>query len=123
MDVADKKAVELHRQQGWKLKAETAAERQASVEGEGQSGEEIMERLKKEEEIKAQKSVDAEVAKQVMEKAKMLAEKTLKNLYEDDLKAMEEGHAHTSEMDGPGEQPEKPGEGEVNGPDVGKTAM
>jgi len=120
MSVADRKAMELHRQQIWKLKSEGDAEKQAQVEVAGQSGDEIVKRLKKKEEIKAQKSVDAEVAKQVVEKAKILTQQTLDNLYNDDLKAMEEGHNHVSDTDG---QAENPLEGEVNGPDVGKTAM
>jgi hypothetical protein len=120
MSVSDRKAVELQHQQRWKLTAATKAEKQAMVEVSGASGEEVEQRLKQQEEKKISSAVSAEVAKRIKKKAEILTRETLKHLYNDDLKAMEQGHNHVSQREG---QPVQPGDTEQFGPDVARTAL
>jgi hypothetical protein len=103
MSVADAKAVEFNKDHELMAKAKADAEKQAEIEVAGKSGEQIALRLKQEQEQKVLEDIDTEVQVQVQRKADALTQKALDRIYQDDLQAMEMGHAHVSEMTAAGQ--------------------
>jgi len=117
MSTADAKAFEFNKDNAMKMKAKQDAEKQAEIEVAGQSGQQLEERLKQQEKAKMEQDLEKEVTVEVKKKVDALTKKALNRVYEDDLQAMEAGHAHVSEMT----EPEQ--EHDANVPNIAKAAL